>query len=149
MIKPVVVHLRTPAINNTGCSFAFSARRLRTCCLMLLLTALLASTHNAFAQGKYTLFGDLKVDESKVQGPRPSSFHVILYSQAGTVVGRQTVPAGGRYRFIGIRGGEYDLAVQVDNNEIARVRVIIGSSIDGEFSSFAFFFFFFRGQGLW
>jgi tetratricopeptide (TPR) repeat protein len=99
----------------------------------LCLTALLASTQIASAQGKYTLFGDVKVDESKVQGQVPLSFNVILYTQAGTVVGRQPVVAGGRYRFVSLRNGEYDLAVEVDNNEVARVRAFVGGSIDTEY----------------
>ncbi len=130
MTKSVVV---TPAIDNAGRFFAFSTSRLQMSCLMLLLTALLASAPLALAQGRYTIFGDLKVDESKVQGMVPSSFHVILYKLTGTIAGRQTVPPGGRYSFTGIRGGDYDLAVEVDNNEVARVRIMVGSSIDTEY----------------
>jgi Tfp pilus assembly protein PilF len=100
--------------------------------LTLLLIALLASTHIALAQSGYTIFGDLKVDESKVQGQLSLSFRVILYNLAGTIVGRQTVPSGGRYRFNGIRSGEYDIAVEVNNNEVARVHVVIGGSIGVE-----------------
>lgn len=132
-ISAAVVYLRTPARYNAGRFFAFATSRLQGGRLVLLLTMLLASTHLTLAQGRYTLFGDLKVDESKVQGKLPLTFHLILYSQAGTIVGRQTVTPGGRYRFIGIRGGDYDLAVEVDNNEVARVRVTIGSSIDAEY----------------
>lgn len=133
MTKPALVHPRTPPTFNAGRFFTFTASRLQFGCLLLLLTALLASTHPALAQGRFSLFGDLKVDESKVQGPLPSGFQVILYNLAGNVVGRQSVPPGGRYRFVSIRGGDYDLAVEVDGNEVARVRVMIGSSIDGEY----------------
>jgi len=44
------------------------------------------------------------------------------------VVGRQNVMPGGRYRFINLRSGEYDLSVEVENNEIARVRILVGGS---------------------
>lgn len=131
MTKPAVVQLCAPALQNTTRPFAISKRRMS--CLVLLLIALLAPAYNALAQGRYTLFGDFKVDESKVQGQLPLSFNLILYSQAGTVVGRQPVQSGGRYRFNGIRGGDYDLVVEVDNNEVARVRVTVGSSIDAEY----------------
>jgi tetratricopeptide (TPR) repeat protein len=133
MTKLAVVHPRTPAIHNAVRFFAFAPSRFRMRCLMLLLTALLASAQLALAQGRYTLFGDLKVDESKVQGRLPLSFHVILYTLSGTTVGRQTVQPGGRYRFVGIRSGDYDLAVEVGNNEVARVRLTVGSSVDAEY----------------
>jgi tetratricopeptide (TPR) repeat protein len=134
MPKPAAVYLHTHAIFNVSRLFPCAISRLQLCSLLMLsLVALLASTHLASAQGKYTIYGDLKVDESKVKGPLPSSFHVILYSQAGTVVGRQTVPPGGRYRFIGVRGGDYDLVIEVNNNEVARVRIMVGSSIDADY----------------
>ena len=132
MTKPAAVHPRAHAAYKAVRFFAFATKRFRTSCLILLL-ALPASAHVASAQGRYTLFGDLKVDESKVQGQLPLSFHVILYSQGGTVVGRQTVQPGSRYRFIGLRGGEYDIVIEVDSKEVARVRVAIGSSIDAEY----------------
>jgi Tfp pilus assembly protein PilF len=133
MTKPAVAQLCAPALNNACRIFAFTAGRLRMSGLMLLLTALISSTQVASAQGKYTLFGDLKVDESKAQGQLPLSFHVTLYTLGGTTVGRQTISPGGRYRFVGIRSGDYDLAVEVDNNEVARVRVAVGGSIDTEY----------------
>ena len=96
MTKPAaLVHLHPPALSNLRRFFTFAKSRLVMGYFILLVMALLASTHLATAQGRYTIYGDLKVDESKVEGPLPSSFHVILYSPAGTVVGRQTVPPGG------------------------------------------------------
>src|SRR5215213_3299402 len=107
MTKPAVVHLRSLATDTACRIFAFATRRLQLCCLTLVLAALFSSTQTASTQGRYTLFGDLKVDESKVQGQLPASFQLILYSLGGTVVGRQNVPPGGRYRFLGLRGGDY------------------------------------------
>jgi tetratricopeptide (TPR) repeat protein len=129
MITPLVVGPRAPDILN-ACR---SCQKLRASCLTLLLTALLASTQIASAQGKLAIFGDLKVDESKVEGQLPTSFHVILYTMGGTVVGRQTVGSVGRYRFTSLRSGEYDLVVQVDNSEVARVHMDIGGSMDTEY----------------
>jgi Tfp pilus assembly protein PilF len=73
--------------------------------------------------GNLTLFGDVKVDESKADNERMLSLTVVLYNLSGNIMGRQTVPSGGRYRFTGVREGEYDLAVEVETREVARVRV--------------------------
>lgn len=73
-----------------------------------------------------TLYGDVKVDESKVDARTPMSLNIILYNLAGNVVGRQAVPSGGRYRFNNVRPGEYDIAIEVETSEIARVRVSVG-----------------------
>ena len=130
MTKPAIVQLWETALHNTGRPCAISKSRMSW--LVLMLIALLASTPVAFAQGRYTLFGDLKVDESKAQGQLPLSFHVILYNTAGAVVGRQAVQPGGRYRFLGLRSGEYYIAVEVDSSEVARVRILIGGSLQVE-----------------
>ena len=101
--------------------------------VLLPLIVLLALTQIALAQGKYTLFGDVKIDDSKVQGQARLSINLILYTESGSVVGRQAIMAGSRYRFVGIRTGAYDLVIQIDNNEVARIRTIVGGSIETEF----------------
>jgi len=98
-----------------------------------LLIVLLALTQIALAQGKYTLFGDVKIDDSKVQGQARLSINLVLYTESGSVVGRQAIMAGSRYRFVGIRTGAYDLVIQIDNNEVARIRTIVGGSIETEY----------------
>jgi tetratricopeptide (TPR) repeat protein len=87
----------------------------------------------ARAQGGQILYGDLRVDESKAEGPRPLSFDVILYSDAGGVVGRQAVANGGRYRFMNLGNGWYYLAVEVEGREVARVRVQVVSTFKTDF----------------
>ena len=95
--------------------------------LLLVLTAVNSST--VVAQGgSYTLYGDVKVDQSKVEGKVPMSINVLLYTLANNVVGRQSVPSGGRYRFPNLRQGDYKLAVEVENSEIARMEVTIGGA---------------------
>ncbi len=66
--------------------------------------------------------GDLKVAE---QGnvSTPLSFDVILYYLDGRVHSRQKLSSGGRYRFFGVRAGEYDIAVEHESQEVARMRV--------------------------
>src|SRR6185295_2228491 len=48
-------------------------------------------------------------------------------------VGRQAIMTGSRYRFVGIRTGAYDLVIQIDNNEVGRIRTIVGGSIETEY----------------
>jgi tetratricopeptide (TPR) repeat protein len=77
------------------------------------------------AQSGHTLFGDVRVDERQADGLRPMSLDLILYNLGGLIVARQRVSTNGRYRFLGLRPGEYDLVVEVENTEIARIRVTI------------------------
>ena len=83
--------------------------------------------------GGITLYGDIKVDESKVNVRTPLSMTVILYNLAGNVMGRQAVASGGRYRFNNMRPGEYDLTIEVETSEIARIRVSLGGRAGSDF----------------
>jgi tetratricopeptide (TPR) repeat protein len=74
--------------------------------------------------GGHILYGDVKVDDSKVKGIKPISYDLILYL-GGQIVRRQTVSSEGRYRFVDLSNGYYDLVVELENNEIARMRVEI------------------------
>ena len=76
----------------------------------------------------FTLYGDVNVDTSKADGKVPLSLNIILYNLAGNVAGRQAVPTGGRYRFNNLKSGEYDIAIEIENTEIARLRVALGGS---------------------
>ena len=88
------------------------------------LVALLAVPNVLQAQGGGAmLFGDVTVDESKVDGSKPLSYDILLYALDGRVVARQKVANGGRYRFMSLRSGEYDIVVEVENQEVARIRV--------------------------
>jgi cytochrome c-type biogenesis protein CcmH/NrfG len=90
----------------------------------LMLAAILSLTPILRAQaGNHTLFGDFKVDESKVNAIKPISFEVILYTQGGSIIGRQTVSSGGRFRFNNLPTGIYDIVVESDSNEVARLHV--------------------------
>jgi tetratricopeptide (TPR) repeat protein len=99
---------------------------------MALVKILLASLASVFilflpqvaaAQGGNILYGDLKVDESRVQGIKPETFHLILYDIRGQVIARQAVDNGGRYRFLDVPNGEYRLAVEVENEEVTRINI--------------------------
>ena len=83
----------------------------------------------AVSQSGYTLWGDVKIDDSKTTNPGPSGVTIILYDQSTKIVGRQSIGSRGRYRFTNLRGGEYDIAVEANGSEITRMRVnIIGST---------------------
>ena len=105
-----------------------STRR-RACGALAAVAFVFALAAVASAQGgEHTLWGDVKVDESKVAGQKALAFDIVLYTETGTVVGRQTVPNMGRYRFMNLVNGNYDLVVEVEGAEVARVRVrVVGS----------------------
>jgi Tfp pilus assembly protein PilF len=93
------------------------------------LAAILVFTGVVYPQaGMHILYGDVKVDDSKVGGNSgPMAFHIILYAIHGTVIDRQVVPNNGRYRFSAVRNGEYDVGIELDGVDLGRVRVIIQS----------------------
>lgn len=97
---------------------------------VIIALALLLMTSSAVAQngGGHMLYGDFKVDESKATGAKPLSFDVILYTSGGDIVGRQTVGNNSRYRFMDVPNGEYELVVEVENSEIARIPLMLNES---------------------
>lgn len=70
-----------------------------------------------------TLFGDFKVNERGADPTKPLSYQLILYADSGVIAARQTISNGGRYRFMNLPNGVFYLAVEHENNEIARFRV--------------------------
>ena len=75
--------------------------------------------------GSYILFGDLIVDEGKQEGVKPQMYEVLLNNIGGTPAGRQSINAGGRYQFINLAPGQYELVVLLDHQEVGRMRVEI------------------------
>lgn len=110
-----------------------SARAAVRAALAALFACALAAAAAHAQEGGHILYGDLKVDESKAEGQKPLSFDIILYTEGGNVVGRQAVPNGGRYRFMDLANGWYNLAVEVEGNEVARVRVQVVSTFKTDF----------------
>lgn len=102
--------------------------------ILALQSAVLAQAANSSMPGAgtrraFTLFGDLKVDESQVVDANPNvMFDVILYTRGNEVFGRQRVGNNGRYRFNNVFNGDYYLAVELDNIEIARMPVLIAAN---------------------
>jgi len=98
--------------------------------IITLLLSLLFSASSSLAQngGGHLLFGDFKVDESKANGIKPLSFDVILYTTGGDLIARQTVGNNSRYRFTDVPSGDYELVVEVESNEIARIHLMLNES---------------------
>ncbi len=85
-------------------------------------------------RGVHTLYGDIRVEtEPGSDSKKPLSLEVQLYIIGGTLIGRQTVGANGRYRFMELRNGEYDVVVLSENLEVARVRVRVESVYKTDF----------------
>ena len=88
-----------------------------------------SSMPGAGTRRPFTLFGDLKVDESQAGDANTNvMFDVILYTRGSEVVGRQRVGNNGRYRFNNVFNGDYYLAVELDSVEIARMPVLISQN---------------------
>ena len=95
--------------------------------LSLLLVAGCSSAVSA--QSGSILYGDLNVEESTAEGLKPVSYTILLYTLSGFVISRQSIGSNGRYRIINLSDGEYDLVVEIENTEVARIRVRIRSPI--------------------
>ena len=96
-------------------------------CVAVLLFACLGVREVTAQTGDHMLYGDLIIDESKVTGLKPLSFDVILYTEGKILISRQSTPNNGRFRFNNLPVGVYELAIEVENNEIARLTVDLRS----------------------
>ena len=98
--------------------------------LMLELVALAQapapSRPGAGTRRNFTLYGDVKVDDSQVSGEKTDRIYdIILYTRGNEVVARQRTGNGGRYQFANLGNGDYYLAVELDASEVARVPINI------------------------
>lgn len=75
--------------------------------------------------GSYILFGDVSVDEGKDKETKPLVYELVLNNIGGTPAARQYVNGGGRYQFINLAPGQYELVVMLDHEEVGRTRVEI------------------------
>src|SRR2546425_3700474 len=113
---------------------AASKRPIFVLLLSLSLALLLPAKSTAQTGGGFTIYGDLKVDESKVTGLRPMNFQVTLQSQKLSVIGRQMVPKNGRFRFENLSSGTYYLVVLLENVELSNVRVRLNGVVGTDYS---------------
>ena len=85
-------------------------------------------------RGPHTLYGDIRLEAGKGdESSKPLSLEVQLYIINGTLIGRQTVTANGRYRFMDLPNGEYDVVVVSENTEVARIRVRVQAVYKNDF----------------
>ncbi len=102
--------------------------------VLAVIVVILVLTAKSLGQGGvHTLFGDLHVDEGDTAGVKPLLYEIILYKLGGTIVARQFVSSSGRYRFLNIANGQYELAVLLEHEEIGRIRVEILSPTKNDF----------------
>jgi tetratricopeptide (TPR) repeat protein len=92
--------------------------------LVLILVLLSAGSASAQRSG-LVLFGDVKIDDRGFTNSAPPKVMIILYKDVGGEIGRQPISDGSRYTFRNLAEGNYELAIEADNNEIGRVRVTI------------------------
>ena len=81
---------------------------------------------SVFAQGRqnFTLFGDVKVDDTRIEDRKPVTLDILLY-KGGALVGRQRLGNFGRYRFMNLLAGVYEVAVEIENVEVTRITKLI------------------------
>ena len=82
--------------------------------------------------GNNMVFGDIKVREETSTASAPISLDILLYTEAGMLVSRQRVLSNGRYRFMNLTDGRYQIVVEVENNEVARFSVDFSSPLKAE-----------------
>ena len=93
---------------------------------LITLAFALCCEANVLAQGRqnFTLFGDIKVDDSRIEDRRPITLDVMLY-KGGALIGRQRLGNFGRYRFMNLLAGVYEVAVEIENVEVTRITKLI------------------------
>lgn len=92
----------------------------------LLFVLLLSVAGTASAQrGGLVLFGDVKIDDRGFTNSAPPKVMIVLYKDVGGEIGRQPISDGSRYTFRNLAEGNYEIAIEVDNNEIGRIRVVV------------------------
>jgi Flp pilus assembly protein TadD len=78
--------------------------------------------------GEHEIYGEFKVDESKTHNKVPSSFVLVLMTDTGKVVERQSAMINAGFRFFGLRSGNYEIVVESAGMPVARVPIQLISS---------------------
>jgi len=127
--------LLVPRLHPTAAGSLFSTLRrpLRRASWLIIVGLALTNVIKAQVGGGHLVFGDFKVTESKDNEAKPQVFNVILYSVFGSVVARQSVANNGRYQFYDVRNGEYDIVVELESREVARVHIVLTYSSKSDF----------------
>src|SRR6266567_9321110 len=79
----------------------------------------------------FTLFGDVEVSGQAASDSTALTFDLLLYSRSGVLLDRQKVGSKGRYRFLNVPAGDYDLVFEFENSEVARTQIrLVGIPTD-------------------
>src|SRR5258708_14186311 len=112
---------------------------LKQCLLVLILLVWASGTNICLAQRGvpasrstgFTLFGDVELKGETVSDSRALWFDLLLYSRSGVLLDRQKVGSKGRFRFLNVPAGDYDLVIEFENAEVARSQVrLVGVPTD-------------------
>lgn len=107
-------------------SKSYSNKLRRGCCFLILLAlAAIASPGRAVAQGNHAIWGELRINGNPSDAGTASGATIVLNKVGTGEIGRQTISSGGRYRFTNLSVGDYDIAVEAEGREMARVRLNI------------------------
>jgi tetratricopeptide (TPR) repeat protein len=109
--------------------------RIKNAFLAMLLPLLLATATVTLAQGVrglaeesnsrgpgFIVFGDIEVTGQGAE-TKPLTFTLILYTRTGQIIDRQRVGSKGRYQFNNVQAGDYDIAVEFEENEVSRAQI--------------------------
>lgn len=91
--------------------------------LFVALVAIQSYAPCAMAQGNLTIFGDVRIT-SDGNTLLPKEVLLILRRVPDGEVGRQYVSSRGRYRFTGLKEGEYEILAEAEGKEIGRLTQI-------------------------
>jgi len=109
-------------------------------CLLSAITLLSLSTSSvclaqrgvpASRSTGFTLFGDVEVAGTESNDAKPLNFDLLLYTRSGVLIDRQKVGSKGRYRFLNVPAGDYELVFEFENAEVARTQIrLVGIPTD-------------------
>src|SRR5688572_32662523 len=91
--------------------------------LFLVFVAVQVYAPSAMAQGNFTIFGDVRIT-SDGNTLVPKDVLLLLRRVPDGEVARQMVSSRGRYRFTGLKEGEYEIVAEADGKEIGRLTQI-------------------------
>jgi Tfp pilus assembly protein PilF len=114
-------------------SFLVTLKQLKFILFLASLMCFTPATATAQTSGGHTLYGDFEVEGSSPDENKPVRYDIILYNEWGQVVTRQVVTNNGRYRFMDLADGQYEVVVEMDNSEVARFRQMVASPHKSDF----------------
>jgi tetratricopeptide (TPR) repeat protein len=91
-----------------------------------------SSQPGAGSRRGFTLYGDLMIDTSEAPDKDNGTYDIVLYTRGGEVFARQRLGNRQRYRFNNVFNGDYYLAVEMENVEIARMPILISANASSD-----------------